>query len=316
MIRKFIKEYGLWYLIYSLIAGLFCLTFWLYHLPLAYFINSLALNIVILLGFSLWLYIRFYSKLKQITSATVNLELTDLKMWQTPSDQAYQTIIADLKAGEAEHQLQAISQIRQLESVVKMRSHQMKVPISAISLMAQTDNLDKQEVRQQLLRLQNYLSTLLAYFKFSQHQDDFRFENISVRKVAVDLVKTYRIACLAKELSVEIEGEWQIKTDKKWLTFAISQILDNAIKYSRPQGKIILSMTQTGLTITDQGLGILPEDLPRLFEEGFTGYNGHEHQKATGFGLYMTKQILDSLELSIRITSQVGQGTSVRITKS
>ncbi|WP_019773888.1 ATP-binding protein, partial [Streptococcus sobrinus] len=122
-------------------------------------------------------------------------------------------------------------------------------------------------------------------------------------------------ACLAKELSVEIEGDWQVKTDKKWLTFALSQILDNAIKYSKQSGSITVFMSETGLALSDQGLGILPEDLPRLFDEGFTGYNGHEHQKATGLGLYMTKQILDSLGLSIQVTSQAGQGTTVWVGK-
>ncbi|WP_165209129.1 sensor histidine kinase [Streptococcus tangpeifui] len=316
MIRKYIQEYGLWYLIYGLIAGLFCLTFWLYHLPLEYFINSLALNIVILLGFSLWLYAHFYSKLQQLNNTTINFEPADFKRWQSPSDRAYQAIIADLKAKEAEILLDAAQERNRLESMIKMWSHQMKVPISALSFMAQTQQLDKSEVEQQLQRLQHYLNTLLAYLKFSRHNDDFRFELISAREIAVDLVKSYRTLCLSKNLSVSIEGDWQIKTDKKWLTFALAQILDNAIKYSQDNSQIRFIMTDQGVTISDQGIGILQEDLPRLFDEGFTGYNGHEHQKATGFGLYMTKQILDSLGLSIRITSQVGQGTSVRITKS
>ena len=134
--------------------------------------------------------------------------------------------------------------------------------------------------------------------------------------MAVDLVKTYRVSCLAKGLSVQIEGDWQVKTDKKWLTFALTQILDNAIKYSKEDGTITIAMSHSGLTLADQGLGILPEDLPRLFDEGFTGYNGHEHQKATGLGLFMTKQVLDSLGLSIQVSSQPGQGTTVWLGKN
>lgn len=312
MIRKYLQEYGVWYLLYGLMMGLFLLTFWLYHLPIVYFVNSLALNLLILLGMTVWFFLRFRRKMLDLETYTADLGLEESLL---PSDQAYLAIIAELEAKEADSQLQATSQIKQLEAMVKMWSHQMKIPISALSLMAQTDNLDKQEVRQQLLRLQNYLSTLLAYFKFSQHQDDFRFEAISAREVMVNLIKTYRVACLAKELSVEIEGDWQVKTDKKWLTFALSQILDNAIKYSKQSGSITVFMSETGLALSDQGLGILPEDLPRLFDEGFTGYNGHEHQKATGLGLYMTKQILDSLGLSIQVTSQAGQGTTVWVGK-
>lgn len=313
MIRKYLQEYGVWYLLYGLMMGLFLLTFWLYHLPLVFFVNSLAFNLLILLGITAWLFLRFRRKLLDLASYTANLDLQENYL---PSDQAYLSIIADLEVKVADSQSQATSQIKRLEALVKMWSHQMKVPISALSLMAQTDNLDKQEVKQQLLRLQNYLTTLLAYFKFSQHQDDFRFELVSARAVAVDLVKTYRVSCLAKGLSVQIEGDWQVKTDKKWLTFALTQILDNAIKYSKEDGTITIAMSHSGLTLADQGLGILPEDLPRLFDEGFTGYNGHEHQKATGLGLFMTKQILDSLGLSIQVSSQPGQGTTVWLGKN
>ena len=313
MIRKYLQEYGVWYLLYGLMMGFFLLTFWLYHLPLVFFVNSLALNLLILLGITAWLFLRFRRKLLDLASYTANLDLQENYL---PSDQAYLSIIADLEVKVADSQSQATSQIKRLEALVKMWSHQMKVPISALSLMAQTDNLDKQEVKQQLLRLQNYLTTLLAYFKFSQHQDDFRFELVSARAVAVDLVKTYRVSCLAKGLSVQIEGDWQVKTDKKWLTFALTQILDNAIKYSKEDGTITIAMSNSGLTLADQGLGILPEDLPRLFDEGFTGYNGHEHQKATGLGLFMTKQILDSLGLSIQVSSQPGQGTTVWLGKN
>ncbi|MGZ7204796.1 ATP-binding protein, partial [Streptococcus pyogenes] len=86
----------------------------------------------------------------------------------------------------------------------------------------------------------------------------------------------YRVSFLAKNLSVNIEGDWQLKSDKKWLSFALSQVLDNAIKYSKDGGQIAVKMDEKGITILDTGMGILSEDLPRLFEEGFTGFNGHE----------------------------------------
>lgn len=109
-------------------------------------------------------------------------------------------------------------------------------------------------------------------------------------------------------------GDWELKSDKKWVTFALTQIIDNAIKYSKDNGKIIIRISQASIEISDDGIGILEEDLPRIFEEGFTGFNGHEHQKATGLGLYMTKQVLDSLNLDITIHSQIDQGTHVFIT--
>ena len=123
-----------------------------------------------------------------------------------------------------------------------------------------------------------------------------------------------RLQSQLSNLSVEVTGDWGLKSDKKWVTFALTQIIDNAIKYSKDNGKIIIRISQASIEISDDGSGILEEDLPRIFEEGFTGFNGHEHQKATGLGLYMTKQVLDSLSLDINIQSQIDQGTHVLIT--
>ena len=79
-------------------------------------------------------------------------------------------------------------------------------------------------------------------------------------------------------------GDWELKSDKKWVTFALTQIIDNAIKYSKDNGKIIIRISQASIEISDDGSGILEEDLPRIFEEGFTGFNGHEHQKSYRIG--------------------------------
>ena len=96
-------------------------------------------------------------------------------------------------------------------------------------------------------------------------------------------------------------------TDEKWLCFAIEQILSNAIKYT-PAGKISVYEQDGELIIADTGIGIAPEDLPRVFEKGYTGYNGRTNQKSTGIGLYLCKRILTELGHSITITSQLGQG--------
>lgn len=309
MIRQFLKEYAVWYAIYGLMTGLYFLNFYLYQLPMSYFYASLFLNLVILLALTIWLYLAFRQKMRLLQHF---FSLQELTMLSSPSDLAYREVLQDQKRAE-EAQLHALkSQVEDLQGLVKMWSHQMKVPLSVLSLMAQTEQLDATEVRKQMLRLENYLETLLSYLKFRENKDDFRFEACSVRDITTELVKKYRISCLAKELSVTIKGDWLVKSDKKWLSFAISQVLDNAIKYSKNGGHIVIQLNK-GIVIQDTGIGILPEDLPRLFEEGFTGYNGHELKKATGLGLYMTKQVLAKLNLDITITSEIDQGTSVHI---
>lgn len=292
-----------------LICGL-ALLFYLYRLPFTFFYQALLFSMTILILFSLGLYWKF----RQRMLALENLADRDLEWLDKPSDRAYLQVLSKEKEQWQEQVLAYKTREEDLQALVKMWSHQMKVPLAALSLMSQTDNLQQADVNQQLLRLDNYMANLLNYLKLSNQASDFRFEVVQVREVVVDLIKKYRQQFLQREISVAIDGDWQLKTDRKWLSFALSQVLDNALKYNKTGGSVTIVLDK-GITVADTGLGILPEDIPRLFDEGFTGYNGREHQKATGFGLYLTKRVLNQLELDIEVDSQVEVGTSVRIFK-
>lgn len=315
MIKAFFKEYGAWYLLYGLLSLLFFLTFYLYRLPLVYFQTSFIFVSTILILLSLGLYYRFYQKMTSLHFFLAVTNLDNLNQLEQPSDKAYQKIIAALIQKEAEAALVYQSDQDKMQQMIKLWSHQMKIPLATLSLMEQTNQLEKESVRQQILRLENNLSRLMNYIKFNQNQSDFRFESVSMRDILIDLVKKNQVLYRQKDLSLTIEGDWILKSDKKWLSFSLAQILDNAIKYNKPGGKVSIRIQDKSVCIQDTGIGILAEDIPRIFEEGFTGYNGHEHQKATGLGLYMTKQILNHLEFDISIQSQVDQGTKVLIRK-
>lgn len=314
MIFTFFKEHGIWYLIYLSLSLSFFAIFYLYGLPLAYFYYSLLVNLVLLLLMTGWLYYHFRQKMLDLKLAKPSQYQTIFNQLKTPSDLAYQNIIEQLLTQVDEQELQTRIKEGQRVRMIKIWSHQMKIPLATLSLMEQTGQLNPRDVQLQILRLENDLNRLLNYLKFTENQSDFRFENCQVKESLVQLIKKNQVLFRQKNLSVAIKGEWQLQTDKKWLSFALEQLLDNAIKYSKTNGRIMITLDQ-GVTISDNGIGILPEDLPRLFEEGFTGYNGHQHLKATGLGLYMTKTILDQLSLKISITSQLNQGTQVSITK-
>lgn len=268
------------------------------------------LTLLILQGFGN--YIRFKKKMKILQEFIYVNELNQLN---SPSEQAYRSLIIKLKEAEAEAVLNQLNNQKNTEALIKMWSHQMKLPLAAMSLMIQTNHTDIKDYQIQVLRLEHYLNNLLSYLKFNQHSDDFRFQVYSVKQLVTSVIKKSSQTCIAKGISIAVDGDWQLSTDNKWLSFALTQIIDNAIKYSKPQGHIKISIKEGSIFISDNGIGILEEDLPRLFEEGFTGYNGHEHQKATGLGLFMTKQILDKLNLDITISSQIDQGTLVVIQK-
>lgn len=312
MIAKFIREYRSFYFSYIVLATSFILLFFLYQLPSEFLQNALLLSLTLLILLTAGLFWKFRNRMRALEDY-VHEEA--LPLLNKPVDLAYLNLIEVEKEATREQLLDYKSREEDLQAMVKMWSHQMKVPLAALSLMSQTDNLHQADVDQQLLRLDNYMANLLNYLKLSNQASDFRFEMVQVREVVVDLVKKYRQQFLQREISVAIDGDWQLKTDRKWLSFALSQVLDNALKYNKMGGSVIIVLDK-GITISDTGLGILPEDIPRLFDEGFTGYNGREHQKATGFGLYLTKRVLHQLELDIDVDSQVEVGTNVRIFKS
>ncbi|HFI0361567.1 TPA: sensor histidine kinase [Streptococcus suis] len=311
MIAKFIREYRSFYFSYIVLATSFILLFFLYQLPTEFLQNALLLSLTLLILLTVGLFWKFRNRMRALEDY-VHEEA--LPLLNKPVDLAYLNLIEAEKEATREQLLDYKSREEDLQAMVKMWSHQMKVPLAALSLMSQTDNLNQKDVDHQLLRLDNYMANLLNYLKLTSHSSDFRFEQVEVREVVVEVVKKYRNQFLQKEISVHIDETWSLKTDKKWLSFALTQIIDNALKYNKVGGSITICL-QEGIFVQDTGIGILAEDIPRLFDEGFTGFNGREHQKATGFGLYLTKRVLDQLELAISVESRVDVGTTVTITK-
>ncbi|HFU4203711.1 TPA: sensor histidine kinase [Streptococcus suis] len=311
MIAKFIREYRSFYFAYLVLAGSFILLFLLYKLPTEFLQNALLLSLTLLILLTAGLFWKFRNRMRALEDY-VHEEA--LPLLNKPVDLAYLNLIEAEKEATREQLLDYKSREEDLQAMVKMWSHQMKVPLAALSLMSQTDNLNQKDVDHQLLRLDNYMANLLNYLKLTNHASDFRFEQVEAREVVIDLVKKYRNQFLQKDISVTIDGNWLLKTDRKWLSFALSQIIDNALKYNKTGGKVAIELNE-GISVTDTGIGILAEDIPRLFDEGFTGFNGREHQKATGFGLYLTKRVLSQLELEITVESQVDIGTRVTIKK-
>ncbi|HHW4948955.1 TPA: sensor histidine kinase [Streptococcus suis] len=311
MITKFIREYRSFYFSYIVLSGSFILLFYLYQLPSEFLQNALLLSLTLLTLLTAGLFWKFRNRMRALEDY-VHEEA--LPLLNKPVDLAYLNLIEAEKEATREQLLDYKSCEEDLQAMVKMWSHQMKVPLAALSLMSQTDNLNQQDVDHQLLRLDNYMANLLNYLKLTSHSSDFRFEQVEGREVVVEVVKKYRNQFLQKDISVIINGNWLLKTDRKWLSFALSQIIDNALKYNKTGGKVVIELNE-GISISDTGIGILAEDIPRLFDEGFTGFNGREHQKATGFGLYLTKRVLNQLELAISVESQLEIGTTVSITK-
>ena len=155
---------------------------------------------------------------------------------------------------------------------------------------------------------------MLQYLRLEGGGNDYVLADYSVKDMVNQAVKYFARIFISKGISVKIQVDESRKvvTDEKWMVFVLKQLISNALKYTS-KGEICISFDNDELLIKDSGIGIAEEDLPRIFDRGYTGYNGRKDKKATGLGLYLTKQILDRLNHKIEIDSQIGVGTRVFI---
>ncbi len=275
--------------VFLIMLFIFVSNFLLWHLPIESLLNATILALIVFVIYLVSSYFRWANR--EAILCDLKHELSDLEK--------------NLRAKERH--------IKETEDIIKVWSHQMKIPLAAIDLMAQTE-INPIELKNQTFALDNYLKMLLEYQRIANISTDFHFEKFSVAQLLRELLKKYSSFFIQKNLSVTISGDWEITTDRKWFSLAIEQLLNNAIKYTN-EGSLTISIEENKIVLSDTGIGILPEDLPRIFEHGFTGYNGRGHYKASGLGLYLTKLILDRLDFSIKISSELGEGTAVEVEK-
>ncbi|MGB4496697.1 MAG: ATP-binding protein, partial [Bacillota bacterium] len=196
-------------------------------------------------------------------------------------------------------------------------AHQIKTPIAAMRLLLQSEQSEtNSELLEQLFKVEQYVEMVLQYLRLENISSDLVLKEHSLDTIVKQAVRKYSNSFIRKKIKLNYaELNHNVLTDEKWLVFVIEQILSNALKYT-DSGEISIYMDDEmpdTLVIEDTGIGIAEEDLPRVFERGFTGYTGRIDKKATGIGLFLCKQILDRLSHTITIESQVGEGTKVKI---
>ena len=206
---------------------------------------------------------------------------------------------------------------KEKEDFFIMWTHQIKTPIAALNLLLQSENPDIRTCRQEVFHIENYVELALNYLRFEGMSSDLMLSSYNLENLVKGVVKKYASIFINKHLSVKLyDLDVTILTDDKWLSFVLEQLLSNALKYTNEGEVDIFAVTADSveLHIKDTGIGIKKEDLPRIFEKGFTGFNGRSDKKASGIGLYLVKGICDKLGHDITIESTVGQGTEVILT--
>lgn len=199
-----------------------------------------------------------------------------------------------------------------------MWTHQIKTPIAAMKLLLENGGeRDRTSfiMREELFKIEQYVEMVLTFQRLESLSSDLVLKECDLYELLKQTVRSFSVLFINKGLSLELqEMKFKVLTDEKWFCFCIGQIISNCVKYTN-QGRIAIRAEGDAggerivLCVEDTGIGIRPEDLPRIFDRGFTGYNGRMDEKSTGIGLYLCRRIFDHLGIEVQVGSEVGAGT-------
>lgn len=305
------------YKLLLLLAGFFVIfaaVFFLYSLPAEALIYAGALCLVLGLVLFALGYGRFRARHQELR---LLLRQAREKVLPLPPptgllEEDYQALIQALCQDRTRLAAENENRLRDMTDYYTVWAHQIKTPIAAMGLLLQEE--PHPELEGELLKIEQYVEMVLGYLRLGSESTDYVFRDCGLDALVRQAVRKYARLFILKKISLDFQETGKtVLTDEKWLSFVIEQLLSNAVKYTPEGGRVRIYGDGDTLVIADSGIGIQPEDLPRVFEKGFTGFNGREDKKFTGIGLCLCRQVMDRLNHDISIASRPGQGTLVRL---
>lgn len=286
------------------------------------YIGSMSLFVTVLFLYDVRTDAIQYGLLLSTVLFLLNLTLQFFKFQKRLSEQDYQNIIKNLKEQNGELKSQERIFKQEMSDYYSMWVHQIKTPIAAMHVLQQIleEEYPEQkyikEIKLELFKIEQYVEMVLTYLRMGEMSGDLKFEKYSLDAIVRQVIRKYSQIFILRKIHLQYAKTSQcIVTDEKWLQFVLEQVLSNALKYTKDGGMIFIYTEEKEnkkcLVIEDSGIGIQAEDLPRVFEKGFTGYNGRADKKSTGIGLYMCKKIMERLNHQIWIESEIDKGTKV-----
>lgn len=313
MIKKYILTQH-WLLLYlGIIITIFFTLSYLYRLSLDGMIYALMLVLFISGLFFVVDFFRYRENVKmlewQINS--VGNELLVAKENACRYEEEYVALYNALFLRYRKEAQLAKEKNKEMLDYYSLWAHQIKTPIAALHLILQNQKNMDLSLENELFKIEQYVEMVLSYLRLDSEETDYYFEEIDVDEVVREVIHKYSRLFIQKKLTLNFEKtELKFLTDEKWFSFVLEQILSNAIKYTF-HGGVRIYHQENQLCIEDDGIGISEEDLPRIFEKGYTGYNGRIDKKSTGIGLYLTKEVTQRLGIKVSVHSIVGKGTCV-----
>lgn len=330
-IRTYIRRHRLGIFMYVLFCIIFAVVLFLYQMPMepaVYAIGlCMTLAVIVLAADS----VRYRRKVETLTWQLEAVKEGTEKLPESEDEveQLYQRLLENAQIERTCQVGDILQEKSEMTDYFTLWTHQIKTPIVAMYLLLQQEIpeqdrsqeihfmkqyfIQKREIESELFKIEQYVEMVLQYLRLNSSVNDFVLQEYELDGMVRQAVRKYAPMFIRRKLSLHYEP-LQVKavTDEKWLTFVLEQILSNAIKYTSA-GDIFVRMEGGCLVVEDTGIGILPEDLPRIFDKGYTGYNGRSDKKASGIGLYLVKKILEKLGHKILIESEPGKGTKVKL---
>lgn len=262
-------------------------------------------------------FIHYCRKLDNLKQAQAQLPYElDLPAPASRKEREYQALLRELFEQYRKLDDQSQRSRREMQDYYSLWVHQIKVPISAMDLLLQTHpGPDTPLLQGELFKVRQYVEMVLSFLRLESSTTDYLIRRCDLDKIIKQGVRKFASLFILSQVKLEFTPtHLLVLTDEKWLGFAIEQLLSNAVKYTKPQGVVkIYAKPEQVLVVEDTGIGIAPEDLPRIWDKGFTGLNGRMEQKSTGLGLYLCKRVLTNLGHTVQIFSQPGKGTRVEV---
>lgn len=298
-------------------AAIFLSVFFLYHISLAAIVYPLALCLVtgsIFLICDILRERKKYIRLTELSGLTGEL-MTKLPKIYGPTDAGYQAVIESLKEEIKTLGDETSAKYRDTVEYYTLWVHQIKTPIASMRLTLQNEDTPaSRRLEGDLRRIEQYADMALAYIRLGSPSSDYVFRKAELDGIIRRAVRKFAAEFIDRHLTLEYSGtDKTAVTDEKWLQFVLEQIISNALKYTRKGGITITVENPLTIVIRDTGIGIVPEDLPRIFEKGYTGLNGRRDKRASGIGLYLSRRILTNLGAKINVQSSPDVGTAVCI---
>lgn len=303
--------------VFALFCLIFTAVFLLYGLPLGAVVYPALLcgmaGLILLAADGRRAWLRFGS-LQDILQE-MDTEERELPMAEDMVEESYRQIVIMLRKKRRQMENDMNARYTDRIDYYTLWAHQIKTPITSLKLILQNEDTGRsRQMLSELFSIEQYVEMVLCYLRLDSDSTDYVLKEYSLDEILRPAVKKFAGQFIGKKLSLNYEPvKTQVLTDAKWLSFVAEQVISNAVKYTKKGGITIYMEEQETLCISDTGIGIAPEDLPRIFEKGYTGCNGHGEPRSSGIGLYLCRRICSNLGHTIAAESRIGQGTLIRI---